>query len=62
MDITELTYEDPDRADVAVWLGAHGWRSEAVSSNDEMARLGRFVELADSDGQPFSTFVTGEKA
>ncbi len=61
MDITELTYEDSDRADVAVWLAEHGWRSAAVSSNDEMRRLGRLVEIADSDGQPFSTFVTGEK-
>lgn len=61
MDITELTYEDPERADVAVWLAEHGWRSVALSSTDEMRRLGRYVEIADSDGQPFSTFVTGEK-
>lgn len=61
MDITELTYEDSDRADVAVWLAEHGWRSDAVSSNDEMRRLGRLVEIPDSDGQSFSTFVTGEK-
>jgi methyltransferase (TIGR00027 family) len=61
MDITELTYEDSDRADVAVWLAEHGWRSDAVFSNDEMRRLGRLVEIADSDGQSFSTFVTGEK-
>src|SRR6202048_3861117 len=27
LDIGELTYEDPDRADVAQWLDAHGWRS-----------------------------------
>ncbi len=61
MDITELTYEDPDRADVAVWLAAHGWRSEAVSSNDEMRRLDRLVETGDADEESFSTFVTGEK-
>jgi len=61
MDITELTYEDPDRADVAEWLAEHGWRSGAQSSNDEMRRLGRFVEIVDSDGQSFSTFVTGER-
>jgi len=61
IDITELTYEDPDRADVAVWLAAHGWRSDALASNDEMRRLGRHVEIADSDGESFSTFVTGEK-
>lgn len=60
MDITELTYEDPDRADVAAWLTAHGWRSEAVSSNDEMRRLDRMVETAEAE-ESFSTFVTGEK-
>jgi methyltransferase (TIGR00027 family) len=61
LDIGELTYEDPDRADVAQWLDAHGWRSAAVTSQDEMRRLGRAVELADTDGDSFSTFVTGEK-
>ncbi|MCH9731379.1 MAG: class I SAM-dependent methyltransferase [Actinomycetia bacterium] len=62
VDIAELTYEDPDRADVALWLAAHGWRSSAVDSYEEMRRLGRYVEIADDDGQSFSTFVTGEKA
>lgn len=61
VDISALTYDDPDRADVAAWLAVHGWRSESVDSQDEMRRLGRFVEIADSDGQSFSTFVTGEK-
>jgi methyltransferase (TIGR00027 family) len=59
MDITELTYEDPDRADVAEWLTAHGWRADAVSSQDEMARLGRVVAIADADEESFSTFTTG---
>ena len=61
VDISELTYEDPDRADVAQWLAAHGWRSSTVDSQDEMRRLGRFLEIADDDGESFSTFVTGEK-
>jgi len=61
IDITELTYEDPDRADVAGWLSDHGWRSETVASNDEMRRLGRMVEIPDSGDESFSTFVTGEK-
>src|ERR1700754_2000560 len=61
LDVGELTYEDPDRADVAEWLAAHGWRSTAVTSQDEMRRLGRAVELADTDGDSFSTFVTAEK-
>ena len=61
MDITELTYEDPDRADVARWLCAHGWRAEATPSQDEMRRLNRLVEIADSDDQSFSTFTTAVK-
>lgn len=61
MDISELTYEDPDRADVGVWLSAHGWRSETVASYDEMRRLDRMVEAADDGEESFSTFVTGEK-
>lgn len=62
MDITELTYEDPDRADVAEWLTEHGWQSHTVASIDEMRRLDRLVELADTDEESFSTFVTGEKS
>ncbi len=54
-------YNDPDRADVAEWLGAHGWRAKAVTSQDEMRRLGRFVELADADDDAFATFVTAER-
>lgn len=61
MDIAALTYEDPDRADVAVWLTEHGWRSEAVASDDEMRRLGRMVETADTSEESFSTFATGVK-
>jgi methyltransferase (TIGR00027 family) len=61
LDVGELTYEDPDRADVAVWLGEHGWQSTAVTSQDEMRRLGRAVELVDTGDDSFSTFVTAEK-
>ncbi|BBX19316.1 SAM-dependent methyltransferase [Mycolicibacterium duvalii] len=57
-DIAELTYDDPDRADVADWLDHHGWRAQATASQDEMRRLGRFVPIADSDDQSFSTFTT----
>jgi len=59
MDITDLTYDDPDRADVADWLAGHGWRSGKVASQDEMRRLGRFVDIPDADEESFSTFVTG---
>ncbi|MGX9789060.1 class I SAM-dependent methyltransferase [Mycobacterium sp. MMS18-G62] len=61
LDVQELIYSDPDRADVAVWLAEHGWASTATSSREEMHRLGRSVELAQTDGDAFSTFVTAEK-
>lgn len=62
VDIAELMYNDPHRADVAEWLDAHGWRSSAVTSQQEMRRLGRWVlppELSNDDA--FSEFVTAEK-
>jgi methyltransferase (TIGR00027 family) len=61
LDVGQLTYEDPDRADVAVWLDEHGWQSTAVTSQDEMRRLGRAVEMVDTGDDSFSTFVTGVK-
>ncbi len=61
IDVQELMYNDPDRADVADWLGAHGWRATAVTSQEEMRRLGRFVDLADADDDAFATFTTAEK-
>jgi methyltransferase (TIGR00027 family) len=61
LDVGELTYEDPDRADVAVWLEQHGWQAAAVTSQDEMRRLGRAVELVDTGDDSFSTFVTASK-
>ncbi len=61
LDVQHLMYDDPDRADVAVWLGEHDWTATAVTSQDEMRRLGRFVLLGESDDDAFSTFVTAEK-
>jgi methyltransferase (TIGR00027 family) len=61
LDVGQLTYEDPDRADVAVWLDEHGWQSTAVTSQDEMRRLGRAVEMVDTGDDSFSTFVTSVK-
>lgn len=57
-DVQELMYNDPDRADVADWLNAHGWDATAVTSQDEMRRHARFVEFADADDDAFATFVT----
>jgi methyltransferase (TIGR00027 family) len=61
IDVQELMYNDPDRADIAEWLNAHGWRASAVTSRDEMRRLGRFVELADADDDAFATFATADR-
>ena len=61
MDISELTYDDPDRAEVADWLAANGWRSESIDSRDEMRRLDRLVVIPDNDDRAFSTFTTGVK-
>lgn len=62
LEVQNLMYEDPDRADVAEWLTAHGWTANGVHATDEMRRLGRMVEMDfadDDDG--FSTFVTAQK-
>lgn len=61
LNIQDLVYEDPDRADVARWLDAHGWRAAGVHSLQEMRRLGRYVEIEHHDKDAFSTFVTAEK-
>ena len=61
VDVSEMMYNDPDRADVADWLNTHGWRAQAVTSEDEMRRHGRFVALADAFDDAFATFVTAEK-
>jgi O-methyltransferase involved in polyketide biosynthesis len=58
MDITELTYDDADRAEVADWLNGHGWQAEAIASQDEMVRLDRYIEIGDNEGESFSTFTT----
>ena len=60
-DVAELMYNDPDRADVAEWLTANGWRAQALASQDEMRRLGRYVELADAEDDAFANFATAEK-
>lgn len=62
LDVGELMYNDPDRADVAQWLDAHGWRSAAVTSQDEMRRLDRWVlPPEESSDDAFSSFVTAER-
>ncbi|MFZ0831887.1 MAG: class I SAM-dependent methyltransferase [Mycobacterium sp.] len=60
-DITDLTYDDPDRADVAQWLNGHGWTATAEPSDDVQRRLGRHVEVPINDGDAFATFVTAAR-
>ena len=66
VDIAELMYHDADRADVTEWLNTHGWTATAVTSQEEMRALDRWVLPAEIDGQPtddrgFSEFVTAER-
>jgi methyltransferase (TIGR00027 family) len=62
VDIGELTYNDPHRADLTEWLNAHGWSAAGTSSNEEMRRLQRYVEVPLEDYQDgFSTFVVAER-
>ncbi len=62
IDVQELMYDDPDRADVAVWLGEHGWTASGITSQAEMQRLGRWVLTEEDDEDAFSTFVVGQRA
>ncbi|MCF6388893.1 class I SAM-dependent methyltransferase [Mycobacterium sp. MBM] len=64
LDVGELMYNDPDRADVADWLGGHGWDSAAVQSAAEMRRHRRWALPADLDtpaDDSFSMFVTATR-
>ncbi len=47
-------YDDPDRADVTDWLNGHGWAASAVTSSDEMRRLGRWALVEETDEKAFS--------
>jgi methyltransferase (TIGR00027 family) len=63
VDIADLTYNDPHRADVTEWLNEHGWTASGTVSTDEMRRLNRWVEVpSQQDQDGFSTFVVAEKA
>lgn len=60
-DVQDLMYDDPDRADVATWLGEHGWTAQGVTSEQEMKRHDRYVGTLFGDGVSFSSFVTAER-
>src|SRR5581483_2843765 len=53
-DVSDLTYDDPDRADVAQWLDGNGWNATAEHSRDVQRRLGRHIDLPIHDGDSFS--------
>ena len=61
VDVQELMYNDPDRADVTTWLNEHGWAAEGITSEVEMRRLGRWVLTEETDEDEFSTFVVGRR-
>ena len=61
IDVQELMYDDPDRADVTDWLNQHGWAATGLTSQAEMQRLDRWVLTQESDEDAFSTFVVGER-
>jgi methyltransferase (TIGR00027 family) len=62
VDVSELIYNDPLRADVAEWLSANGWAASATASDEEMRRLGRWIEVPDTGQRDaFSTFVVAER-
>lgn len=62
VDIGDLTYNDPHRAELVEWLAGHGWSATGTSSTDEMRRLDRWVEVPSQDYQDgFSTFVIAER-
>ena len=59
MDIQNLTYNDPDRTNLADWLTSSGWQATELKSTQEMRRLGRWIDVPMAqDDDAFSTFVT----
>ena len=62
VDISDLTYNDPHRAELTEWLNGHGWHATGTPSVDEMRRLHRWVPVPNQDDQDgFSTFVVAER-
>jgi methyltransferase (TIGR00027 family) len=63
INIQELMYDDPARADVTDWLNGQGWTASGVHSVDEMRRLDRWALPAeDVDRDGFATFVAAERS
>lgn len=62
IDLAELMYDDPDRAELTGWLQAAGWSATGVPARDEMQRLDRWlnVSLTDDD-DALSWFVVAQR-
>ncbi|MFA5711407.1 class I SAM-dependent methyltransferase [Mycolicibacterium sp.] len=63
LDIADLVYNDPDRAELDEWLNAHGWTATATPATEEMRRLERWVDgvpMTD-DQDVLSNFVVAER-
>ena len=62
LDIGELVYNDPDRAELAGWLDRAGWRASGLRAREEMRRLGRWIDVPMSDDDDaLSSFVVAER-
>ncbi len=62
IDIANLIYNDPHRAELTEWLDAHGWSATGTPSTDEMRRMQRWVEVPEHDDEDgFSTFVVAQR-
>ncbi|MFC7674039.1 class I SAM-dependent methyltransferase [Mycolicibacterium sp. GCM10028919] len=61
LDVADLMYNDPDRADVTTWLNDHGWTASGITSEQAMRELDRWVLTDEVDEDAFSEFVVGER-
>ena len=61
VDVAELVYNDPDRAELAGWLNDRGWRADARPAVQEMRRLDRWIEIPTADGDSLSSFVVAQR-
>jgi methyltransferase (TIGR00027 family) len=61
LDVADLMYNDPDRADVTTWLDDHGWTASGITSEQAMRELDRWVLTEEVDEDAFSEFVVGER-
>ena len=62
LQVGDLFYNDPARADPAVWLEQAGWTVDALPAADEMRRLDRWLDMPGADDpDAWSSFVVAER-